>query len=122
MNSTANLNYTNINGGNLGAIQKCITVLFSALAIIYFVIYLNIPTVFWLSMMIVMLTTSYHLIIRIVVGTFIDSVTYKGINVKSAWFKERKFESKLYKILKVKKWKNIIPAWQPENFSLRHYD
>lgn len=101
---------------------KCITILFSVLAIICFVIYLKVPTVFWLVIMIVMFTTSYHLIIRIVVGTLIDVVTYKGINVESAWFKERKFEKKLYKIIKVKKWKHIIPAWQPEIFSLSHYD
>ncbi len=101
---------------------KCITILFSALATICFVIYLKISTVFWLSMMIVTLATSYHLIIRIVVGTLIDLVTYKGINIESAWFKERKFETKLYKLFKVKRWKHIIPAWQPENFSFRYYD
>ena len=35
------------------------------------------------------------------------------------WFKERKFEKKLYEILKVKKWKGKALTYNPEQFDLK---
>ena len=45
----------------------------------------------------------------------------KNINYKQWLFKERKFEKKLYKILRVKDWKGKALTYNPESFSLKEH-
>ncbi|MBQ8612822.1 MAG: hypothetical protein IJ416_01225 [Ruminiclostridium sp.] len=93
-------------------------IVFSVLTIIslvFYMIYNNIP---WFSITLTMFTISYHLIMRLAVGTVIDILTEKGLNHNSLWFREKSFEKALYKRLGVKKWKHIIPTWEPERFSV----
>ena len=45
----------------------------------------------------------------------------KHINYKQNWFKERKFEKKLYKFLRVKDWKDKALTYNPESFSLKEH-
>lgn len=40
-------------------------------------------------------------------------------NPKSWWFREKPFEKKLYKLLRVKKWKGKALTYNPEAFSLK---
>ena len=43
------------------------------------------------------------------------------INYKQSFFKERKFEKKLYKRLHVKDWKGKALTYNPESFSLKEH-
>ncbi len=65
-------------------------------------------------------TIMYHLWVRIIMGNvcklFKEHIKYDGW-----WFKERDFEKKLYKLLKVKKWKDKALTYNPELFSLKDY-
>ena len=65
-------------------------------------------------------TIMYHLWVRIIMGNvcklFKPHIKYNGW-----WFKERSFEKKLYKLLKVKKWKDKALTYNPELFSLKDY-
>lgn len=63
-------------------------------------------------------TIMYHLWMRIIMGNV--SKLFK-INYKQAWFRERKFENKFYKLLRVKKWKGKALTYNPELFSLKDY-
>ena len=63
-------------------------------------------------------TIMYHLWMRIIMGNV--TKIFK-INYKQWWFKERKFEKKLYKLLQVKKWKGKALTYNPELFSLKDY-
>ena len=63
-------------------------------------------------------TIMYHLWMRIILGNV--TKLFK-INYKQKWFKERKFEKKLYKFLRVKKWKGKALTYNPELFSLKDY-
>ncbi len=63
-------------------------------------------------------TITYHLWGRIILGN-VSKLFKKHINYKQWWFKERKFEKKLYKILKVKKWKRKALTYNPEQFDLK---
>lgn len=101
---------------------KIITVVTAALTLIFFILYRIYHAVFLFSITITVATMFYHFVMRLAVGTAVDALTKNGINCESRWFREKKFEKKLYKLLKVKKWKHIIPTWEPQKFSLEHND
>lgn len=65
-------------------------------------------------------TIMYHFWVRIWLGN-ISKLFKKHINYEQAWFKEHKFERKLYKILNVKKWKDKAFTYNPESFSVEHH-
>ena len=67
---------------------------------------------------IVCFTIMYHLWMRLIMGNI--TKLFK-INYKQIWFKERKFEKKLYKFLRVKEWKGKALTYNPELFSLKDY-
>lgn len=63
-------------------------------------------------------TIMYHFWVRIIMGnvTKLFTITYK-----QWWFKERSFEKGLYKLLKVKNWKDKALTYNPESFSLKNH-
>lgn len=64
-------------------------------------------------------TALYHFAMRLMVGIICNKFIEPKLNYNSEWFKEKKFEKKLYKFLKVKKWKKFAPTYSPESFSLK---
>lgn len=69
---------------------------------------------------IVAFTIMYHFWVRIIMGN-VSKLFKKHINYKQWWFKERKFEKKLYKFLRVKAWKGKALTYNPESFSLKEH-
>lgn len=65
------------------------------------------------------LTTSYHFGMRIAVGELV-TVAYseREFDLTSIGFRQFKFEPKLYKALKVKKWKKFSITAKPNQFDL----
>jgi hypothetical protein len=47
--------------------------------------------------------TLYHFAMRLAVGTVVDLIMKNSANHKSAWFREKSFENKLYKLIHVRK-------------------
>lgn len=74
------------------------------------------PIILWTG--ITTFTIMYHFWVRIIMGN-VSKLFKKHINYKHWWFKEKKFEKKLYKILKVKEWKGKALTYNPEQFSLK---
>lgn len=60
-------------------------------------------------------TMFYHFAMRLFVG----SVIGHKFNYKSFWFKEKNFEKPLYKTIKVKKWKDKMPSYNPQTYMTR---
>ena len=67
-----------------------------------------------------MVTLFYHSCIRPMTGTLIDMKYHNNMNFNLWWFRERKFEKHLFKMLKVKRWKNIIPTYDKVAFDIRN--
>ena len=63
-------------------------------------------------------TITYHFWGRIILGN-VSKLFKKHINYKQWLFKERRFEKKIYEILKVKKWKGKALTYNPEQFDLK---
>lgn len=75
-------------------------------------------TILWIG--ITAFTIMYHFWVRIIMGN-VSKLFKKHIDYKQWLFKERKFEKKLYKILKVKSWKDKALTYNPESFSLKEH-
>jgi len=64
-------------------------------------------------------TMAFHIIIRLLVGTIVDCVMHNHADYDKKWFQLRPFEEKLYKKLKVKKWKDKLPTYDADTFSVQ---
>ncbi len=63
-------------------------------------------------------TILYHFAMRLLVGLAVDGIKHNEFNYKAKWFSEKKFEKKLYKLLRVKKWKEKVPTFDPDTFDV----
>ncbi len=61
-------------------------------------------------------TTFYHFVMRLAVGCIVPKIR----NYNSFWLRQRRFEAKFYAMLRVKKWKKLVPTFDPQLFSLEH--
>ena len=60
--------------------------------------------------------TFYHFAMRLAVGTAVNAVMKNRADHTRAWFREKSFESTLYKLLRVRKWKKYLPTYDPDTF------
>ena len=60
--------------------------------------------------------TLYHFAMRLAVGTAVNLIMKNQANHNGAWFREKSFESKLYKLIRVRKWKKYVPTYTPDTF------
>lgn len=66
-------------------------------------------------------TCFYHFAMRLIVGLCIDEIFHNKMNYGRWWFREKKFETGLYKILHVKNWKKHLPTLNPEIFDIKKH-
>lgn len=83
---------------------------------IYYLGYTQSEIVLWSG--VTCFTIMYHLWLRIIMGNV--NKLFR-IEYTMWWFKERKFEQPLYKLLHVKKWKDKALTYNPHLFSLKDY-
>lgn len=99
----------------------CFNALLVALTILFALLYRSFRQDWMLSVYVTMLTISYHFLMRLMVGQVV-TMRYRNrqFRLDSIGFRIHPWEAKLYKILRVKKWKaNMITA-KPEQFDIRH--
>lgn len=60
-------------------------------------------------------TTFYHFGMRLLVGALVP----KRFDYRKRWFQPAKWESALYKFLRLRKWKTQLPTYDPKLFSLQ---
>lgn len=83
------------------------------------VLYIYIGNKLLFSLAITFGTTAYHFLMRLFVGHLTDRVLQNNVDYTRKWFRQSRFESILYSKLKVKKWKNNMPTYAPQNFDSR---
>lgn len=100
----------------------CVIAITLITSIICFTLYYNnihtSKAVLWIG--IVTFTIMYHFWVRIIMGN-VSKLFKNHINYKQWWFKERNFENRLYKLLRVKDWKGKALTYNPESFSLKEH-
>lgn len=98
---------------------KISTLAFVVLTIIFALVYQRNSNTVVLSIAITFGTISYHFLMRLAVGYAVNSIFHNKFDCNKKWFREKKFEKRLYEVLKVKKWKNKMPTFAPEMLDLK---
>ncbi len=62
-------------------------------------------------------TITYHLGMRLLVGLLYDIGMKNRANYAKKWYQIHSWESRLYQLLRVKKWKTKMPTYNPDIFS-----
>lgn len=75
------------------------------------------PTGLVLSLTITFATITYHFLMRLLVGFIFDRAMNNKVDYTRSWFQIRPWERKFYHVIKVKKWKNKMPTYDPDTFS-----
>lgn len=98
---------------------KIFALIFVAMTIIFTLIYQCNPNTVILSIAITFSTISYHFLMRLAVGYVVNGIFHNRFNYNLKWFQEKRFEKRLYEVLKVKKWKDKMPTFAPEMLDLK---
>lgn len=61
-------------------------------------------------------TVAYHFLMRLCVGTILDSLLHNRVGYTKPWFWVGQREMRLYKTLRVKQWKNKMPTYDASAF------
>ncbi len=64
-------------------------------------------------------TVFYHLAMRLAVGYSVKALMRGKADHTRAWFRQKKFEEKFFKLIRVRKWKKYVPTFSPESFDLK---
>jgi hypothetical protein len=83
-----------------------------------FVLHENIKMDWILIIGMIMGYTAIHFILMFITAPILFALFRMKYNYLHRWFAPKRFEEKLYQILKVKKWKNKIPTYDNAAYSL----
>lgn len=75
----------------------------------------------YLTLAITFGTTTYHLGMRLLVGLLYSAGMKNRADYTRKWYQVHSWENKLYRFLKVKKWKDKMPTYHPETFSTKNH-
>ncbi len=75
----------------------------------------------WLTVAITAGTFFYHLAMRLIVGFIAKKFIGKKLDYRSPWFLQRRWEKTFYKKIGIKKWKNKLPTYYPQDFSPKEH-
>ncbi len=72
---------------------------------------------FFYAAMITFLTISYHFLMRLAVGYLVNMKMRNTADLSSRWYRNKEWENRLYRFLRVKKWKAFLPTFESESFN-----
>ena len=97
------------------AVMIATALLSGLLALLFALLYRHFAAGWILSAAITFFTVFYHFAMRLAVGTLVPN----RFSHRSFWFRPRDFEAGLYEKLRLKKWKDHMPTYDPRLFSLK---
>ena len=101
-------------------VMKSAAVIFAVVTPVLWILHRALDSSLLLALTITAGTTCYHFAMRLSVGYLVPWIAKKP-NIQHPWFRPLGFEAGLYKALKVKRWKDRMPTYAPENFSLKYH-
>ena len=88
------------------------------LMFVFFIFMVNTSKGIFLTLGVTSMTICYHFTARLVIGSIMDKIDLSQFKPGSWRFRERKFEKKLYKAIRVKKWKRFAPTYDDSKFDI----
>lgn len=101
--------------------MRRITVFCLAATVITSILYHCFARDIYLTLVITFGTTAYHLGMRLSVGGLYNVIMKNRADYTKEWFRIRSWENRLYQLLNVKKWKDKMPAYNPDSFSIKKH-
>lgn len=86
-------------------------------SVVCFVLYDLWKLSFIFSLAVTFVTIAYHFLMRLAVGLFLNKTMKNHADYSKWWFQCRAWEKKLYKILRIRRWKNKLPTFEPDVFN-----
>jgi len=105
----------------MAKIIKCIAVVTFALSVIFSILNAIFDSAVWLFLTITFATVTYHFGMRLFVGFVFDRIMNNKVDYNRKWFQVSPAEIRFYNAIKVKRWKNRMPAYDPELFSTQNH-
>ena len=102
----------------MARIMKWATVIFGLLTVVFTGLYLG-HLAWAMPCAITFGTCLYHFAMRLLVGHILDRLMGNKADYRRGWYQLRPFEKRLYKLLRVKKWKAKMPTYDPSCFDPR---
>lgn len=99
--------------------MKLLALITTAITIFCIALYRNNGNEVLLTWAIIFGTTSYHLIMRLLVGFSINLLLDNQVDYRKRWFQVSDAEKKFYRKIKVKKWKGRMPTYDMSCFDNR---
>ena len=84
--------------------------------VILVILYRNMGNGGILTLAIIFGTISYHFVMRLLVGTIVNLLLNNHVDYQKGWFRVHVREEKIYKKLKVRKWKGKMATYDPSCF------
>lgn len=100
---------------------KLITVFSFVATIITAMLYSSYSKDAYLSLAVTFGTTFYHLAVRLFVGMLYNVGMKNRADYTKKWYQIHSWESRLYRFLNVKQWKDKMPTYNPEIFSIKKH-
>ena len=97
------------------AVMIATALLSGLLALLFALLYRHFAAGWLLSAAITFFTVFYHFAMRLAVGALVPN----RFSHRSFWFRPKDFEAGLYEKLRLKKWKDRMPTYDPRLFSLK---
>ncbi|MBE6958472.1 MAG: hypothetical protein E7447_04910 [Ruminococcaceae bacterium] len=101
--------------------MKIIAWLSITITVVFLIIYQIKPLGVFYTIVITAGTVSYHFWMRLLVGGLFNKLMHNKADYNQKWFRVGKTEQKLYRFLKVKKWKKHFPTYDPSAFDKRKH-
>ncbi len=102
-------------------LMNLITIFSFTAAIIAAILFYNFDKDIYLTLAITFGTTFYHLGIRLFVGMLYNIGMKNRADYTKKWYRIHPWENKLYQFLRVKAWKDKMPAYNSELFSYKKH-
>lgn len=66
-------------------------------------------------------TCCYHFTMRLMVGYSVNGILHNKADYTRRWYQLQPFETAVYKVLQVKKWKSHMPTFDPASFDPKQH-
>ena len=90
-----------------------------AATFLFSILYAHLRSAFLLPFAITFATVSYHLCVRLLIGTLYHSLMKNRADYRRAWYQLHSWERKIYDRLQVKRWKDKMPTYDMAAFDPR---
>ena len=102
-------------------VMKIITMACTSVTLFTMIIYRNSNRGFFLTLAITFGTITYHFVMRLLIGWLVMIFMKNKADYTKQWYQLHPWEKTLYKKIKIKKWKNKMLTYRPEDFSPKEH-